>query len=229
MRSTKLFQFLVSIGIVLGGFSLSPAQASSVPLSELYINDPLKVQMVDGADRDSGVSIRFWLSTPSRAAFDFGFMDNDSYTSITGRSRTQGRYTFAGGALVDFALRNYGSDGLFGTSDDLIYRISDSAGYAQQRYFAPIDPTRSSNPGVTQTYYQDLSLNWDLNLDGLFVAHTLIEFKKSKFDGMMPATVTGSGPVPSEVPTAVPVPATLWLFGSGLLGLAATVRRLKVS
>lgn len=231
MRGIKLLQWLISIGAIHVGLSFNAAQASSVPLSELYINDPLKVQMVDDTDRNSSVSIRFWLSTPSRAAFDFGFMSNDSYISMTGKPRARGRYTFAGGDLVDFALRNYGSDRLFGTSDDLIYRISDSAGYAQQHYFAPVNPSRSRNPGVTQAYFQNLSLSWDLNLDGDFVAHTLIKFRRSPFDGMMPAMVAGPGPgpVPNEVPAPVPVPAALWLFGSGLLGLAAFARRSKVS
>ncbi len=122
--------------------------------------------MVDGTDNNSNVSIRFWLSAPSRAAFDFGFMDDSAYVSITNESRTQGQYSFLGGNIVDFALRNFGSDGLFGTSDDMLYRISDSAGYAQQHYFASINPSNASSPGVTQTYFQDLSLNCDLNLNG---------------------------------------------------------------
>jgi len=229
MSGRKLFQLLASSGLVVGGLSLNAVHAASVPPSEQYINSPATVLMVDGTDNNSSVSIRFWLSTPSRAAFDFGFMDDSAYVSITNQSRTQGQHSFLGGDSVDFALRNFGSDGLFGTSDDMLYRISDSAGYARQRYFAPINPSHASDPGVTQAYFQDLSLNWDLNLNGQFDAHTLIEFATSKYDGMMPSTSAGPVycPIPNEVPTPVPVPAALWLFGSGLIALAATVRRTR--
>lgn len=225
MRGKNLSRCLI-LGTVIGSLSHTPALASTVSPSELYVYDPAKVQMVDGTDGNSSVSLRFWLSTPSRAAYDFGFMDDGMYVSMTGASRTQGRHTFLGGDIVDFALRNYGNDGTFGTSDDLVYRISDAAGYAQQHYFAPINPSRSRNPVVTSTYYQDLGLSWDLDLDGHFTAHTLIEFISSKYDGMRPAPNTPVYcPTPTETPTPVPAPAALWLFGSGLLALATAFRR----
>lgn len=225
MRGNNLSRCLI-LGTVIGSLSFSPAQASTVSPSELYVNDPAKVLIVDGTDANSSVSLRFWLSTPSRAAYDFGFMDDGLYVSMTGASRTQGRYTFMGGDVVDFALRNYGSDGSFGTSDDLIYRISDAAGYAQQHYFAPIRPSRSRNPVVTSNYYQGLGLSWDLDLDGHYNAHTLIEFLSSKYDGMRPApNAPVYCPIPTEIPTPVPAPAALWLFGSGLVALTAALRR----
>ncbi len=215
MRGNRFFQALVFTGAVIGGFYYSDAQASSVSPSELFINDPSRVLMVDGADRHSTVSIRVKLDTPDRSAFDFGFMNNDVYIPIMGKSRKKGGDIFAGGSIVDFALRNNGADGLFGTSDDLIYRLSDNAGYAAQHYFAPIDPAQSRNPAITDSYFRDLGLNWDLNLDGTIDARTQLQIRGSRFDGMTPA------------PMAVSLPTTSWLLGSGLAMLGVTVRRRK--
>jgi len=187
MRNKKFLPSLIFTVAISGGFSIHNVQASSVSPFELFVNDPAQVLMVDGKDRHSNVSIQVRLDTPNRSAFDFGFISNDGFLPITGKSRKQGDYTFAGGSIVDFALRNKGSDGLFGTSDDLIYRLSDSAGYASQHYFAAIDPARSRHPVVMEFYYQNLSLNWDLNLDGLVDAHAQLKIRGSKYDGMMAA------------------------------------------
>jgi len=215
MRNQKILRSLIFTVAFGGGFSIHDVRASSVSPSELYVNDSLKVLMVDGVDRNASVSLLARLDTPARSTFDFGFIRNDGFLSITGKSRKKGHYTFAGGSIVDFALRSKGGDGLFGTSDDLIYRLSDNAGYASQHYFAAIDPGKSHHPVVTEPYYQILSLDWDLNLDGLADAHALLKIRGSKYDGMMPASV------------AVSLPSASWLLGSGLAVLGVTARRRK--
>lgn len=215
MRNQKFLRSLIITVAIGSGFSIHDVQASSVSPSELFVNDPAQVLMVDGKDRYSDVSIRVRLDTLNRSAFDFGFFSNDNFLSITGKSRKIDDYTFAGGSIVDFALRNKGSDGIFGTSDDLIYRLSDSAGYTSQHYFAAIDPAKSRHPVVTESYYQNLSLGWDLNLDGLVDARVMLKIRSSKYDGMMP------------VPMAVSLPGASWLLGSGLAMLGVTVIRRK--
>jgi hypothetical protein len=209
----KLQKTIIVIGAAINVLPFASALACSVSAtSELFVNNPSKVLMVDGADRNSTVTIRVRLDSPNHAAFDFGFMDAGLYVPITGKPRAGGTYTFSGGDIIDFVLRYRGSDGLFGTSDDSIYRLSDSANYVRQHYFAPVNPSKSKNSETRQAYFHDLRLNWDLNQDGKPDAHTLIEIRSGRHDGMLPAV------------TAVPLPPAMWCFGSGLLGLAAVVR-----
>lgn len=211
MRSKKsLHAVIIAIGSLV---FMTNAWASSVAPGDLFFYDPMKVLMVDGKDPKADVNLRVWLDTPDRGAFDFGFMNNGVYTPFINKGFTQGKFSFSGGTIVDFALRNKGSDGLFGTQDDSIYRLSDGLGYVSQNYFGLVNPTNPHNAGVTQNYYQNLTLLWDLNLDGTPDAHTLLELTGSRFDGMMPSAL------------AVPLPSAAWLLGSGILGFAAALRR----
>lgn len=116
-------------------------------------------------------------------------------------------------AWLDTPDRRYnGSDVLFGTPDDQIDRMSDSAGDAHEHLFETFKPAKSWHPEVAQSYFQDFRLSWDQDPYGKPDADTWFEIKRGKRDCLIPA------------PATVPLPGSLLFFGSGLLGLVATLR-----
>lgn len=181
MRNKQQSLKLILVGAAICGFPSAAAWArlASVP-SELSVNSPSEVLMVDGADRHSDDIIKSWLDTPDRAMFDFGFMDQGGHDPVMGPSHDKGSDTFAGGP-----------DGLRGTPDDQTDRRFDIAGDAHE--------------------------GWDGHRDddGMPDAHKWFKNKRSWCPGKIPT------------PTAVPLPGSLLFFGSGLLGLAATLRGLR--
>ncbi len=203
-----LRSFLVAMIVCI--FPYAKIWASSIPY-ELLSANPGKVLMIDGKDRYSKVIIKTKLNSAERSMFDFGFMKDDLYVPVIGKSRGFYAYAFNANDRVDFALRNSGADHLFGTPDDFIYRLSDNAKYAEQYYFSSVKSSR--NLKSAPRYFQALRLDWDVDLDGNPDAHAFLELKWSKYDGMMP------------VPTAVPLLPAAWFLGSGVLGLVFMSRR----
>jgi len=176
----------------------------------LTVDGPGMVLMIDGTDSNVTVDVTAIDGTLPLTAYDFGFVTGSGYTKITSGF---GSWIFNGGDVVDFALRNRGSDNTFGTGDDVLYSISDPLDYANQTYLLAIAPSNSQNPVVSSPYYRSLLLTWDLDLNGF--ADTGFDLSVttplSSYDGMAP----------------VPLPAAVWLFGSGLLALAGVTRRKK--
>jgi hypothetical protein len=214
MCNKKVRRKMILTAAAVCGFPYSAAHACSVwDVPGLSVDDPLPVMMIDGADRNSKVKIEVRSDYPKKSGFDFGFVSEGLYTPITGKSRVRGSYAFAGGTVVDFALRNWGTDRRFGTADDLVYSLSDGANYAEQRYLAFAKPPKFRHPKTNPGDYRELRLDWDLDRDGKTDIETWIEAKRSRHDGMAPTAAP------------VPVPSTMWFFGSGLLALGAALRR----
>lgn len=176
----------------------------------LTINNPGQVLMVDGTDNNVTVNVSVADVTFPVSRYDFGFLTGSAYTRITG---TTGSYTFIGGNVVNFALRDRGTDNTFGTSDDLVYSIADPLDYANQIYTVQIAASNSQNPVVTAPYYRSLVITWDLDRNGSV---------DTGFDlAVTTPLLTNDG----FAPAAVPLPAAAWLFSAGLMGLGAIRRK----
>lgn len=193
----------------LGALGVQPAQAA------LVVNEPNPVLMVDGKDNKSTVGLIGLDLTGLPAGYDFGFMEGEVFVPMALRTpsahRTRrpasfhGFYVFEGGSSINFALR-YDPTGA-------IYTMSDPADYVSQLYSRPVTSFQMSNQAVVSPSYRTLTLDWQINGSGfdalgtqglIITLHTL-----RRFDGM--------------APDAAPVnlPASILLFSSGLVGLAA--------
>ena len=176
------------------------------PLSSAFaltVTSPGPVLMIDGVgDNNTTVQITALDATFPISEYQFGFLTGGGFTSIT--SLLDWTYTFNGGDVVDFALREIASD--------TVYDIADPLDYANQIYSFSIDPSNSQNPAVTRPYYHALTIAWDLNHDG---------YADPGFGFAITPVLTNDG----MAPTVVPLPAAAWLLGSGLLGLGALTRR----
>ena len=170
----------------------------------ITVTSPSTVEMIDGYDSGNSVTVGVADLTFPITGYDFGFVSGGTYTNIatfTGSYTVAGTHTFTGGTMVDFALRD--------TTSGMVYDIANPADYADLTYSFPIDASSSQNPVVTSPYYHVVSFNWN-NVPG---GVTGIDFALT----LQP----GDGMTPS----VVPLPAAGWLFGSGLFGLGAMLRR----
>jgi hypothetical protein len=195
---------LFGIGLGLALSVALPARAMTViPPGTLIVTTPGTVLMVDGTDSGTGDKTYNVDATLPVAQYDFGFVDAGMFNAIalspSGPASLTGTFTFAGGSIVDFALRD--------TLSGDVYAMSDPLDYADQFFLYPIDPSHSANPVVTTTYYHALVLEWDLDHNGFdewFDPGLTLTYAVNQYDGMLP------------VGAPIPVPASAALFGSAL-------------
>lgn len=173
----------------------------------LTVTSPGMALMIDGNDSNATVNISAADLTFPVGKYDFGFVSGSTYTMITSST---GSYSFTGGMLVDFAIRD--------KATSTVYSMSNLNNYATQIYTLAVSPSFSQHPVVATTYYQALALTWDLNKDGVADAgiDIAIATPLSSNDGMAPVA-------------PVPVPAAAWLLGSGVAGLFGWAARRRRS
>lgn len=187
------------------------ALAAGIPV-EVVINQPGMVYMAAGKGHDSGVSLQVSGKWSRSAGYQFGYVAGSIFSPIINGDGAKHNLSFQDGTSVDFAVRNKGDDGMFGTTDDTLFRLADAAGYAVQMYS---DPNHQGSTSGSPVDYSKLTLRWDINSDDANDLSVLL--KSTTCD-------TGMHFAPA---TPVPVPAALWLLGSGIVGLTTFLRRRK--
>lgn len=196
---------VVSVLICHGPFAF----ANSIP-SSLLVEQPGMV-MVKGKYPNAPVALEV-TDSRSGSGLDFGFMLDETFSSLHSGWRGKENLVFTSGTPVDFAVRSKGADKQLGTDDDQIFRLSDSAHYANQYYSDAISPWESLDSGQTGTYFQSLTLFWDVDRNG--IRDLKITLRARAYDGMYYAAAT-----------PVPLPAAIWLLVTGLAGLTMLARR----
>jgi hypothetical protein len=185
--------------------------ACTVPYG-VVINQAGMVALTEGRDQDMLVNLRVNGGRSRQSGYQFGYMTGDTFSPITNGRGKNKSVTLSVNGPIDFALRNRGSDSIFGSADDVLYKLSDSPTYASQHYFDPIKLHGSNNQ--TNVDFTKLTIAWDTNRDGIRDLTVMLQARKNS---------GGMHFVDSTVP--VPLPAALWLLGSGIAGLFTFVRR----
>lgn len=210
MKTRSRTMFVVTAWIAVIG--IQETRAHSLAL-ENVTELPALVTMIDGTDQNGSVTLRYDVvgknskgagngksgkNNKHKSDYLFGYYDAGEFSPLSGK---KGTVEFASGSGVDFAIAGKGSDGLFGTSDDVYYRLSDAADYADLFFRRPAGNGKSHTPDNS---FGKLMIVWDTDFDGKadFRVHLRAG---SHYDGMAVA--------------AVPIPAAGLLFASGLVGL----------
>ena len=154
------------------------------------------VMMIDGVgDNDIMVNVG---TVDTSTDIDFGFINTGGdFVAIVSGFQYYGSHSFKGGAIVDFAIR----DSMGGN----ITRASE--GTAEMFLSGDVLATSSAQPTVLKNYWQNLTITWASGNNDMVVNLSGVD------DGFAPA------------PAPAPEPATMFLLGSGLLGLAGMGRK----
>jgi len=115
-----------------------------------------RVMMIDGGDAGSSVDV--FISDTS-ANFSFGYIGSGgSFEELLDSATSSGIYSFAGGTIVDFAVKDLASN---------ITRASE--GTAEMVFSGPIDMSYSVNPVAPTDYWQNLTISWALGNNDMVV------------------------------------------------------------
>lgn len=216
----------IGVGIVAAWLAVVGMQnASAYSLAHQNVNElPALVLVNDGKDRNDDVTLRYNVGGKNyksangksgkhrkdgkhQTQYLFGYFDAGEFSALTGK---KGKVSFADGSAVDFAIAEKGSDGIFGTGDDVYYRLSDAEDYADLYFRRPVGKGKWSASVFEDDYFGKLMIAWDTDLDGKTDLRVHLR-TRGRYDGM--------------AVTAVPLPAAGLLFASGLAGLAMLRRR----
>lgn len=147
-----------------------------------------------------------------------------SDSSVTGvGSLTTCKSTGCGTGVGSANAWRFGLNGGVGTGS---YLLTGLAGHPKTLILGTVNPVCSGNGssgglcGLPDgpNYFQN-SASFTLAIPGITANSSVTDVSFSFGTG--PETVLAGQPIP----TAVPIPAAVWLFGSGLLGLIAVARR----
>jgi len=127
--------------------------------------------------------------------YDFGYFSGGGFQTIVPASLPFSTNLFSGGSVIDFAIQN--------TTTSAITRASE--GTAEMVFSGAMPASNSANPVVLDDYWQSLTISWSPGHNDMVIN--------------LGGSNDGFAPVPA------PEPATLFLLGTGLIGLAGFGRK----
>jgi len=177
----------------------------------LVLDQGTGILLVDGND-DSNVTV----SLASTDAWDGYYLKYSVNGSAWSDVTDWGSDLFTGGDVLDFALVGT-NNAYYGTTANEFYILSndsaDDSFSVTMEFVGELDSSLAQQPVMQSSYYKDVFINWNIVQTGYTFSNSIAISSNEQGwnDGVAP----------------VPEPATMLLFGTGLVGLAGVARRKK--